>query len=55
MHSNYFTNNQERFLNELLELLRIPSISADSAYKPDVIAAANYIKDKLIAAGADKV
>ena len=51
----YLSNNQEKFLNELLELLRIPSISADSAYKQDVIVAANYIKDKLIAAGADQV
>jgi acetylornithine deacetylase/succinyl-diaminopimelate desuccinylase-like protein len=53
--TNYFTENKDRFLTELLALLRIPSISADSAYKSDVMAAANFIKDKLIIAGADKV
>ena len=32
----YLEANKERFLNELLDLLRIPSVSADSAYKADV-------------------
>ncbi len=53
--SNYYNQNKQRFLDELFELLRIPSISADSAYRGDIEAAANYIKDKLILAGADKV
>ncbi|MDZ4667788.1 MAG: dipeptidase [bacterium] len=53
--TTYLNNNKQRFLDELFELLRIPSISADIAYKGDIIAAANYIKDKLILAGADKV
>ncbi len=55
MIKEYIDNNRERFLNELFDLLRIPSISADSAYKEDVFKAANFIKDKLVAAGADKV
>jgi acetylornithine deacetylase/succinyl-diaminopimelate desuccinylase-like protein len=51
----YLQKNQERFLNELLDWLRIPSISADSAYKDDVVAAANYVAEKLKIAGADNV
>ena len=51
----FIQQHQERFLNELFDLLRIPSISADSAYKNDVIKTAEFIKDKLIEAGADKV
>ena len=33
----YLEQNKERFVEELFELLRIPSISADSAYKNDVL------------------
>ncbi|MFN3403920.1 MAG: dipeptidase [Cytophagaceae bacterium] len=51
----YIEKNKERFLSELFELLRIPSISADSKYKNDVLKAAEYIKSKLIEAGADNV
>ena len=51
----FLAQNKDRFLNELFELLRIPSISADSAYKGDVAQAAEYVKEKLISAGADKV
>lgn len=47
--------NKDRFLNELLELLRIPSISADSAYKDDVAKTADFVADKLKAAGLDAV
>jgi acetylornithine deacetylase/succinyl-diaminopimelate desuccinylase-like protein len=55
MIKNYIDQNQQRFLDELFELLRIPSISADPAYSTDVFRAADYVKDKMIAAGADKV
>jgi acetylornithine deacetylase/succinyl-diaminopimelate desuccinylase-like protein len=55
MLNQYFDQNKQKFLDELFELLRIPSISADSAYHNDIVEAANYIKNKLIAAGADKV
>ena len=51
----YLESNKERFLNELLDLLRIPSISADVKYAPDVKRAAEFVKQQLINAGADKV
>lgn len=49
----YIQEHKNRFIDELLELLRIPSVSADSRYKGDVRKAARYICDKLLAAGAD--
>ncbi|WP_205503445.1 dipeptidase [Rufibacter psychrotolerans] len=49
----YLEENKERFLQELLELLRIPSVSADPAFKNDVLRAAEYLRDKLAEAGAD--
>ena len=49
----YIHDNQDRFLNELLELLRIPSISADSEYTDQVKEAAEYVRNKLAEAGAD--
>ena len=52
---DYIKTNEQRFLDELFELLRIPSVSADSKYKQDVAWAAEFIKTKLIEAGADKV
>ncbi len=51
----YIAGNKDRFLNELFELLRIPSVSADSKYKGDVQKAAEFISKSLQAAGADKV
>jgi acetylornithine deacetylase/succinyl-diaminopimelate desuccinylase-like protein len=53
--NQYIDTNRQRFLDELLDFLRIPSISADSAYSADVFKTAEFVKDKLIAAGADKV
>ncbi len=53
--NTYIEKNKERFINELFELLRIPSVSADPKYKNDVIKTADAVKEKLIAAGADKV
>lgn len=47
--------NKERYLNELLELLRIPSVSADSKFKGDVRKAAEFIREKFVAAGAENV
>ena len=52
---SYIKANDTRFLNELFELLRIPSVSADKQYKPDVIRMAEAVKAKLIEAGADAV
>ena len=51
---NFIDNNKDRLLDELLDLLRIPSVSADSKFKEDVRKAAIYIREKLISAGADK-
>lgn len=51
----YVAQNKERMLNELFELLRFPSVSADPAYKADVLKTANYVAEKLRAAGADNV
>lgn len=53
--NTYIDKNKDRFLNELFELLRIPSVSADASYKNDVVKTAAVIKEKLAAAGADKV
>ncbi len=51
----YVSENKQRFLDELFELLRFPSVSADPKYKADVLKTADYVAAKLIAAGADKV
>lgn len=51
----YVANNKERMLNELFELLRFPSVSADPAYKPDVLKTADFVAQKLREAGADGV
>ncbi|GAB3029366.1 dipeptidase [Spirosoma pulveris] len=51
--TTYLETNKQRFLDELLELLRIPSVSADSNFKGDVRRAAEFVKDKLEAAGLD--
>ena len=53
--TNYIGSNKERMLNELLELLRIPSISADTKYKDDVLKTAEAVKNRFIEAGADNV
>jgi acetylornithine deacetylase/succinyl-diaminopimelate desuccinylase-like protein len=51
----YLNENKERFLNELFDLLRIPSVSADPKFKDDVKKAAHFVKGKFEAAGADNV
>jgi acetylornithine deacetylase/succinyl-diaminopimelate desuccinylase-like protein len=51
----YVNANKERFLNELLNLLRIPSISAKPEHKLDMEKTAEAVKQRLIEAGADKV
>jgi acetylornithine deacetylase/succinyl-diaminopimelate desuccinylase-like protein len=57
MHNikHYIENNKARFLNELIELLKIPSISADSAYKNDILKTAEAVKISLKNAGCDHV
>jgi len=51
----YQQQHKDRFLEELLELLRIPSISARSENKDDMIRCAESVKQHLLAAGADSV
>ncbi len=53
MVKQYINENKERFLSELFDLLRIPSVSADSRLKADVRKAAEYVQKKLKDAGAD--
>src|SRR5687768_281978 len=55
MINEYISKNKDRFLSELFDWLRIPSISADSQKKMDIRKAAEFLKQKLIDAGADRV
>ena len=50
----YIEANRERFLEELFELIRIPSISAESEHKPDMLRCAEKWKEFLLKAGCDK-
>lgn len=50
----YQQKNKERFLNEMLDLLRIPSVSAKSEHKPDMQKCAALVKQRLLDAGCDK-
>ncbi|MEM7161154.1 MAG: dipeptidase [Bacteroidota bacterium] len=52
---DYLEQHKERFLNELMDLLKIPSISADPQYADDVKSCAASIAEHLSAAGADNV
>lgn len=52
---DYIQSNKDRFLEELFDWLRIPSVSADKAYKDDVRKAAEFAADSLRKAGADAV
>jgi acetylornithine deacetylase/succinyl-diaminopimelate desuccinylase-like protein len=50
----YQEKNKDRFLNEMLELLRIPSVSAKSEHKNDMRQCAELVKQRMLDAGADK-
>lgn len=52
---DYVNSNKDRFISELIELLKIPSVSADSAYSQDVINTAEAVKLSLEKAGCDIV
>ncbi len=52
---DYIQKNKDRFLSELLDLLRIPSVSADPAYKKDVLKTAKAVVSSLKKAGAENV
>ncbi len=49
----YIKQHKKRFVDELIHLLRIPSISADPAYKNDVLKASEIVKSRLIEAKVD--
>lgn len=51
----YLNDNKQRFLDELFELLRFPSISADQNYSDSMLKTAEFVADKLKHAGADSV
>ncbi|RRO25110.1 dipeptidase [Flavobacteriaceae bacterium 14752] len=51
----YVKQHQKRFINELIDLLKIPSISADSSYKDAMQKAAQMVADQLESAGCDRV
>ena len=51
----FVEENKQRLLDELIDLLKIPSISADSAYSQDVINTAEAVKKNLEKAGCDVV
>jgi acetylornithine deacetylase/succinyl-diaminopimelate desuccinylase-like protein len=55
MVKEYIAVNKDRFLSELFEWLRIPSVSADSRHKQDVRRAAEFLKKKFEDAGVDTV
>ncbi len=51
---DYIKQNRDRFLEELFDLIRIPSVSAKEENKDDMLRAAEYLKNSLLAAGVDK-
>jgi|TARA_B100001093_G_scaffold520499_1_gene616888 acetylornithine deacetylase/succinyl-diaminopimelate desuccinylase-like protein len=51
----YIDQNKDRFVNELIELLKIPSISADPKYKKEVLSCADAVAHTLTRAGAENI
>ncbi|GLB48643.1 dipeptidase [Neptunitalea lumnitzerae] len=51
--ASYIREHKSRFIDELIDLLRIPSVSADSAYSQDVWNTAKKVEEKLKEAGCD--
>lgn len=51
----FIQNQKERFVSELIELLKIPSVSADPSYSKDVVKTAEFIAQQLQLAGAENV
>lgn len=52
--TEYIDTNRQRFLDELFELLRIPSVSLQTEHKEDMRQAAGFLKTKILSAGADQ-
>jgi acetylornithine deacetylase/succinyl-diaminopimelate desuccinylase-like protein len=55
MTQDYINNNKERFLEELFEFIKIPSVSADKKFKNDVLKAAGFLEQNLKDIGVDSV
>ncbi|OWP62509.1 peptidase dimerization domain protein [Hymenobacter amundsenii] len=55
MATTYLQENQDRFLTELIDWLRIPSVSADPKFHGDVMKAADYLKARFEEVGLDNV
>jgi acetylornithine deacetylase/succinyl-diaminopimelate desuccinylase-like protein len=53
--NQYISENRERFLDEIMSLLRLPSVSADPAFSESVHATADMVKARLEEAGADNL
>ena len=53
--SNYIKENEQRFLDELIDWLKIPSISTDPEYAQDVRSAADFLADRFREAGMETV
>ena len=51
---DYQEKNKDRYLNEMLDLLRIPSVSAKSEHKADMLKCADMVKKSMLASGCDK-
>ena len=54
-YQDYISTHKDRFVDELFELLKLPSVSADSAFKNDVIATADLVAQQLEKAGCEHV
>lgn len=50
----YIDQNKQRFMDELFEIIRIPSISSIASHKPDMIKTANHYRESLLKAGVDR-
>ncbi|MBM78455.1 MAG: peptidase dimerization domain protein [Crocinitomicaceae bacterium] len=55
MLKKYIEKNQDKFLNELLDFLKIQSVSADPKFKDEVLKGAKFLEEKLQAAGAENI
>jgi len=55
MTQDYIEKNKDKFLNELFEFIKIPSVSADIKFKQQVLKAASFLEENLKKIGADNV
>lgn len=55
MTQDYIEKNKDKFLNELFEFIKIPSVSADIKFRQEVLKAASFLEENLIKIGADNV